>query len=263
MNASNEEGYLVTLLTTLFTLDLVEKKRRELQATTERQQQVEIAFILGRSSTSNSALETKHMAHERLERLEELGIGVSDELTEKELFHLRGLTQPATVRQVEILKHFKVQRLLSANKTMANYYIRKIFSDPVNVEEWQQRPPTSRIMQGLLFMNGRLTRGMTQYEAQIKLKQSGIEHPARYREWKQIEHLFLAVNDQVTRQRNATRKITWKRFYQYYDEVLSYGVTADEISVEMVLVLIVSHQKNNALLPAASVTNVNTLSATV
>ncbi|MES9979908.1 MAG: hypothetical protein ABW107_14290, partial [Candidatus Thiodiazotropha sp. 6PLUC5] len=135
--------------------------------------------------------------------------------------------------------------------------------DAENIKEWQKRPPTSRVMQGLLFMDGVLARGMTQREAQLKLKKTGAKDPAKFLEWKQIEYLFLGVNDQVTRQQNATRKITWKRFYHYYDEVLSYGVSSNEVTVEMVLSLIVSQQRSNLVLPSASASNMGALSASV
>ena len=244
METFNREGNIATLLTTFFALDLAEKKRKELQATAELQAQVKIALELAQSPPTNHKLPHKPIEGEWLARLQEMGISPVEALTVKELFHLQGLMRPATLRQVEILKHFKVPGAVNMSKTMANYSIRRLFLEAENIEAWQQRPPTSRVMQGLLYMNGSFTRGMTQHQAQRKLRQSGVENPSKYREWKLIEALFIGVNDQVTRQRNATRKITWKRFFHYCDEFKSIGVPAGEISVEMMLTRIAYHQRS-------------------
>ncbi|MCG7988621.1 MAG: hypothetical protein JAZ20_18145 [Candidatus Thiodiazotropha weberae] len=243
MDTFNREGYVTTLLTTFFALDLAEKKRKELQATAELQAQVEIALELAQSPTTNQKLPEKPIEGEWLKHLSAMGVSLVEALTVKELYHIQGLSQPASPRQVDILKHFKMPGAVKMNKTVANYTIRRLFAEAENVEAWQQRPPTSRVMQGLLYINGSFTRGMTQYQAQRRLRKSGIESPSKYREWKRIEALFIGVNDLVTRQRNATRKITWKRFYHYYDELKSNGVASDEISVEMMLTRIAYHQR--------------------
>ncbi|MCW4242040.1 MAG: hypothetical protein N0E46_14135 [Candidatus Thiodiazotropha taylori] len=243
METFNREGYVATLLATFFTLDLAEKKRKELQATAELQAQVKIALELAQSPSTDQKLPERPIEGEWLERLNKMGVDLLEALTIKELYHIQGLSQCATPRQVEILKHFKVAGAVKMNKTMANYTIRRLFCETENVEAWQRRPPTSRVMQGLLYINGRFTRGMTQHQAQLRLRKSGIENPSKYREWKRIEALFIGVNDLVTRQRNATRKITWKRFYHYYDELICTGVPSDEISVEMMLTRIAYHQR--------------------
>ncbi|MCG7904158.1 MAG: hypothetical protein JAY60_17255 [Candidatus Thiodiazotropha weberae] len=243
METFNREGNVATLLTTLFALDMAETKRKSLQATAELQAQVKIALELAQSPSTNQKLPEKPIEGEWLADLSEMGVSLVEALTVKELYHIQGLLQPATLRQVEILKHFKMPGAVKMNKTMANYYIRRLFSERENVEAWQRRPPTSRVMQGLLYINGSFTRGMTQHQAQRRLRKSGVQSPSKYREWKHIETLFLGVNDLVIRQRNATRKITWKRFYHYYDELKSNGVPSDEISVEMMLARIAYHQR--------------------
>ncbi|MBW9257183.1 MAG: hypothetical protein K1562_06110 [Candidatus Thiodiazotropha sp. (ex. Lucinisca nassula)] len=244
METFNREGYVATLLATFFTLDLVEKKRKELQAKAELQAQVKIALELAQSTSTNQKLPERPIEGEWLERLNKMGVGLVEALTIRQLYHLQGLSQPASPRQVEILKHFKIPGAVKMSKTMASYTIRCLFSETEKVEAWQQRPPTSRVMQGLLYMNGSFTRGMTQHQAQLRLRKTGIDNPSKYHEWKRIEALFIGVNDLVTRQRNATRKITWKRFYHYYDELKSNGVPSDEISVEMMLTRIAYYQRS-------------------
>jgi hypothetical protein len=244
METFNREGYVATFITTFFAQDQVEKKRKSHQIAADLRDQVSIALELAQSSTINNKLPSKPIESEWIGRFNEMGIEPVEALTVKEIFHLQGLRQPATERQVDILKHFKVPGFVNMTKTMANYHIRRLFADAGKVEAWQQRPPTSRIMQGLLYMNGYFERGMSQYQAQRELRDSGVANPAKYAEWKRIETLFIAVNDQVSRQRNATRKITWKRFFYYYDEFKRVGVPIDSISVDMMLARIASQQRD-------------------
>jgi hypothetical protein len=243
MESFKRPGYVATLLATLFALNLAEKKQQQRNANAELRSWVKIALELAQSSPLNHKLPSKPIEGEWLERLNGMGIKFVEALTVKELFHLQGLTQVATARQVEILKHFKVPGATKMNKTLANHRIRHLFADAEHVAAWRQRPPTTRVMQGLLYMNGRFTRGMTQHQAQRKLKASGIEDPTKYHEWRRIETLFTEVNDQVSLKRKAIRKITWKSFFYYYDEFKQIGVPIEEISVEMMLTRIATHQR--------------------
>jgi hypothetical protein len=246
--AINERAFLDSL-TSALSLDWAGTKRKDQSATEELQNQVEKALSLGEAVASSNTTTSKSLDRKTLALLQQKGINLSFEPSVKQSFHLKGLFQPASKRQIAILKHFKVPRSFRMNKTMANFHIKKIFSNSVQVEEWKKRPPTSRELQGLLFMNGQLSRGMTLHEAQRKLKKSGMENPAKYREWNRIEALFAAVNDQVTCQRNGIRKITWKRFFHFYDEIKNSGIEPNDISVNLMLTLVIKHQHGRVVTP--------------
>jgi hypothetical protein len=234
----------MALLASLFTSERAEKKSDEWLLNIDCQEQVDIAFGFGKSSQSTHKPTRIEVSDECMKFFSEKGIKLSTCPTEKEVFHLKGLFQPASPRQIEILKHFKIPHALNMNKTMAGFYIKQIFSDTANVTVWNSRAPTSKVMQGLLFMNGSFPRGISHREAEKKLIKCGIEDPLRFREWKQIERLFSIVNDPATCRCHGTRKITWKSFYYYYERVKEFGVAIDEITVDSLISQIVYHQRN-------------------
>jgi hypothetical protein len=179
------------------------------------QEQIEQALNLPQASESSWQNEP---ASELLMReLEDHGIYLQKSLTKGQVMNVLGLFSPPDGRQVDILKHFNIPYSYKMNQTMAHYLILELFSDPKKVDEWHNRPPTSTVRQGLLFMEGRLVSGLTHVEAQAKLDQLGMAHVERYQEWKQIDRLFLETNNPETRAKYRVRKITWKRFYESYE----------------------------------------------
>jgi hypothetical protein len=146
------------------------------------------------------------------------------------------------------------------NQTMAYYLIRELFKDPAKVAEWNNRPPTTTVRQGLLFMEGRLISGLSHVEAQKRLDQLGMENPQRYQEWKQIDRLFLETNNPEVRAKYQVRKITWKRFFESYEAVKETGINLRAMSGEHVIEhslrqddSIMAHSKvRDAIEPASS-----------
>lgn len=145
-----------------------------------------------------------------------------------------GLFQPPTDYQLGILNHFKVKNRSNISRTQAAYLIKTIFSDPANIRHWKRRPATSKVKQGILFMGGRLSSGLTQLEAQTQLMHYAMENPQKFLEWKHIESLFLSVNDADTLTLHNARKITWKCFFQIYDALKSAGAEPGDIDADMI-----------------------------
>jgi hypothetical protein len=147
---------------------------------------------------------------------------------------LLGLGNPPSNHQLEILKHFRVKNRSEFTRTQASAMIKIIFSDPVNIEQWKQRPATSKIKQGILFMGGQLNSSMTQMEAQSMLRHYGKQHCQRFLEWKHIETLFLLVNSSENLEQYNARKLTWKCFFQVYDDLKNSGVYFNKINADKI-----------------------------
>lgn len=199
------------------------------------QEQIEMALALARAEEAITNRASKPAPAANRVMLEEKGIKFTRKLSEIEAEHLLGLFQPPSARQMDILKHFKIARTSDMSKTQANYYIRSIFMDTANIEEWNQRPATTRVKQGVLFLSGQLINNMTQVEAQSLLIKHGMENPLKYSEWKHIEKLFIAVNDAEILKRYCARKITWRRFFHLYETIKAKGIQFNDISVDSIL----------------------------
>jgi hypothetical protein len=197
------------------------------------QEQIETALTLPRDSEDDWQNEpaTESMLQEMADR----GIWLDQRLTKGQAMNILGLFTPPDGRQVDILKHFNIPYSFKMNQTMAYYLIRELFKDPAKVTEWKNRPPTTTVRQGLLFMEGRLISGMTHVEAQSRLDKLGMEHPEQYQEWKQIDRLFLETNNPEVRAKFQVRKITWKRFFESYDAVKATGVNPRAMSGEHII----------------------------
>ncbi|MCG8489376.1 MAG: hypothetical protein MI756_18055 [Chromatiales bacterium] len=188
----------------------------------ELQEQIETALSL--PGESDEAWQNEPATEVMLNELAEKDIRLNRELTKGQAMNILGLFSPPDGRQVDILKHFNIPYSFKMNQTMAHYVIREIFSDPVKVEEWNNRPPTTTVRQGLLFMEGKLVSGLTHEECQSRLDKLGMEHPDRYQEWKQIDRLFLETNNPEIRAKLQVRKITWKRFFESYEVLKETGI---------------------------------------
>jgi hypothetical protein len=186
------------------------------------QEQIEQALNLPQSS--QNAWQNEPASELLMRELEDRGIYLQKSLTKGQAMNVLGLFSPPDGRQVDILKHFNIPYSYKMNQTMAHYLIQELFSNPKKVEEWHNRPPTSTVRQGLLFMEGHLVSGLTHVQAQAKLDDLGMDNPERYREWKQIDRLFLETNNPELRARYKVRKITWKRFYESYDALREAGI---------------------------------------
>jgi hypothetical protein len=222
------------------------------------QEQIETALTLPRDSEDDWQNEpaTESMLQEMADR----GIWLDQRLTKGQAMNILGLFTPPDGRQVDILKHFNIPYSFKMNQTMAYYLIRELFKDPAKVAEWKNRPPTTTVRQGLLFMEGRLISGMTHVEAQSRLDKLGMDHSEKYQEWKQIDRLFLETNNPEVRAKFQVRKITWKRFFESYDAVKATGVNPRTMSGEHIIEYtlrqddsIVAHNKiREAMQPASS-----------
>ncbi|MCG8059071.1 MAG: hypothetical protein N0C89_06485 [Candidatus Thiodiazotropha endolucinida] len=222
------------------------------------QEQIETALNLPRDSEDDWQNEpaTESMLQEMADR----GIWLDQKLTKGQAMNILGLFTPPDGRQVDILKHFNIPYSFKMNQTMAYYLIRELFKDPAKVTEWNNRPPTTTVRQGLLFMEGKLISGMTHVEAQSRLDKLGMERPEPYREWKQIDRLFLETNNPEVRTKYQVRKITWKRFFESYDAVKATGINPRAMSGEHIIEYtlrqddsIVTHAKiREAMQPASS-----------
>ncbi|MCG7871739.1 MAG: hypothetical protein N0C81_04510 [Candidatus Thiodiazotropha lotti] len=188
----------------------------------ELQEQIETALSL--PGESDEAWQNEPATEVMLNELAEKDIRLKRELTKGQAMNILGLFSPPDGRQVDILKHFNIPYSFKMNQTMAHYVIREIFSDPVKVEEWNNRPPTTTVRQGLLFMESKLVSGLTHQECQLRLNKLGMEHPDRYQEWKQIDRLFLETNNPEIRAKLQVRKITWKRFFESYEVLKDSGI---------------------------------------
>jgi hypothetical protein len=188
----------------------------------ELQEQIETALNL--PVESDEAWQNEPATEAMLHELAENEIRLDRPLTKGQAMNILGLFTPPDGRQVDILKHFNIPYSFKMNQTMAHYVIREIFSDPKKVEEWNNRPPTTTVRQGLLFMEGKLANGLTHEECQIRLDQLGMENPERYQEWKQIDRLFLETNNPEIRAKFKVRKITWKRFFDTYATMKEAGI---------------------------------------
>jgi hypothetical protein len=170
-----------------------------------------------------------------LNELAEKEIRLNQELTKGQAMNILGLFSPPDGRQVDILKHFNIPYSFKMNQTMAHYVIREIFSDPVKVAEWNDRPPTTTVRQGLLFMEGKLVSGLTHEQCQSRLDNLGMSQPDRYQEWKQIDRLFLEANNPEIRAKMQVRKITWKRFYESYEALKESGIMPRSMQGELII----------------------------
>lgn len=188
----------------------------------EFQEQIETALSL--PCESDEAWQNEPATEAILSELAENNIRLNHPLTKGQAMNVLGLFSPPDGRQVDILKHFNIPYSFKMNQTMAHYVIREIFSDPKKVEEWNNRPPTTTVRQGLLFMEGKLANGLTHLECQSRLDQLGMENPELYREWKQIDRLFLETNNPEIRTKFQVRKITWKRFFESYEVMKEIGL---------------------------------------
>jgi hypothetical protein len=197
------------------------------------QEQIETALTLPRDSKDDWQNEpaTESMLQEMADR----GVWPDRPLTKGQAMNILGLFTPPDGRQVDILKHFNIPYSFKMNQTMAYYLIRELFKDPVKVAEWNARPPTTTVRQGLLFMEGKLISGITHVEAQSRLDKLGMENTEKYREWKQIDRLFLETNHPEVRAKYKVRKITWKRFFESYDAVKASGINPFAMSGEQII----------------------------
>ncbi|MCU7796513.1 MAG: hypothetical protein KZQ75_05230 [Candidatus Thiodiazotropha sp. (ex Myrtea spinifera)] len=186
------------------------------------QEQIEQAINL--PTESGKAWQNEPATDTLMRELDERGIYLQQKLTKGQAMNILGLFSPPDGRQVDILKHFNIPYSYKMNQTMAHYLIRELFDDPNKVREWNNRPPTTTVRQGLLFMQGKLISGLTHVEAQARLDKLGMENSERYQEWKQIDRLFLATNNPEVRAKYKVRKITWKRFFESYEALKEAGV---------------------------------------
>jgi hypothetical protein len=199
----------------------------------ELQEQIETALSL--PGESNEAWQNEPATEVMLNELAEKDIRLNQQLTKGQAMNILGLFSPPDGRQVDILKHFNIPYSFKMNQTMAHYVIREIFSDPAKVEEWNNRPPTTTVRQGLLFMEGKLVSGLTHEQCQSRLDDLGMTHPDRYQEWKQIDRLFLEANNPEIRAKLQVRKITWKRFYESYEALKVTGINPRVIQGEHII----------------------------
>ena len=197
------------------------------------QEQIEQALNL--PTESEKAWQNEPATDALMHDLDERGIYLQQALTKGQAMNVLGLFSPPDGRQVDILKHFNIPYSYKMNQTMAHYLIRELFEDPKKVQEWNNRPPTTTVRQGLLFMQGRLVSGLSHVEAQKRLDQLGMEHPQRYQEWKQIDRLFLETNNPEIRARFKVRKITWKRFFDSYEALKEVGISPKAMSGEHII----------------------------
>jgi hypothetical protein len=197
------------------------------------QEQIEQALNL--PTESEKAWQNEPATEAQLRELDERGIYLRRKLTKGQAMNVLGLFSPPDGRQVDILKHFNIPYSYKMNQTMAHYLIRELFDDPKKVEEWHNRPPTTTVRQGLLFMQRRLISGLSHVEAQKLLDKLGMEQPERYQEWKQIDRLFLEANNPEVRAKYKVRKITWKRFFNSYDALKEAGILPKAMSGEHII----------------------------
>jgi hypothetical protein len=213
------------------------RERRDSEASEKMEnthQQVNMTLSLEQLTKRQKYRSSKPASDESLGEFAALGIKLDRALSMAEANHLLDLSQPPSNRQLEILKHFKIKNRSEITRVQAYFLIQSIFSDPTKIEQWKQRPPTSMVKQGILFMGGQLNNNMTQIEAKTKLLHFGMENPHRFLEWRQIENLFLSVNDADTLEQHNARKITWKRFFQIYDALKSSGAEPNSINAEII-----------------------------
>jgi hypothetical protein len=230
-----KELFFLILLVIMFVASRRQRQGEAYPPAHPLQDKIDKALGLAHADEATSERTLNPASDETLAELEQHGIKLDRRLTDTEANHLLGLFQPPSARQIDILKHFRVPRTREMNKTLASLMIKNIFTDPANIKEWNQRPATARIKQGVLFMSGQLVSGMTQVETQSLLMQYGMENPFKYSEWKHIEKLFVAINDSSTLEHYSARKITWKRFFKLYDALKKTGIKFNEIGVEAVL----------------------------
>jgi hypothetical protein len=202
---------------------LINKTRPKKINVDDFQEQIEQAINL--PPQSEKAWQNEPASDEMMRDLDEHGIYLQKRLTKGQALNVLGLFSPPDGRQVDILKHFNIPYSYKMNQTMAHYLLRELFDDPQKVKEWNNRPPTTTVRQGLLFMQGRLISGLTHVEAQAKLDKLGMQNPGRYQEWKQIDRLFLETNNPEVRAKFKVRKITWKRFFESYEVLKDAGIT--------------------------------------
>jgi hypothetical protein len=199
----------------------------------ELQKQIETALNL--PSESAQAWQNEPATDAMLSDLKTQGISINHSFTKGQAMNVLGLFSPPDGRQVDILKYFNIPYSFKMNQTMAHYVIRELFNDPQKVAEWNNRPPTTTVRQGLLFMEGKLTNGLNHVESQAKLDRIGMKNPELYREWKQIDRLFLEANNPEVRGKFQVRKITWKRFFESYDALKATGTNPFEMRGEDII----------------------------
>lgn len=197
------------------------------------QEQIEQALSL--PAESEKAWQNEPATEEQMRELDERGIHLQRELTKGQAMNVLGLFSPPDGRQVDILKHFNIPYSYKMNQTMAHYLIRELFNNPNKVQDWKNRPPTTTVRQGLLFMQGRLVSGLSHIQAQTLLDKLGMENPERYQEWKQIDRLFLATNNPEIRAKYEVRKITWKHFFSSYEALKEAGVSPKAMCGENII----------------------------
>jgi hypothetical protein len=209
----------------------------------EFQKQIETALTLPRES--DDAWQNEPATETMLQELDERGIRLNQPLTKGQALNVLGLFSPPDGRQVDILKHFNIPYSFKMNQTLAHYLIRELFSDPQKIEEWNNRPPTTTVRQGLLFMEGKLISGLSHVECQSRLDRIGKDNPNLYQEWKQIDRLFLESNHPEIRAKSDVRKITWKRFFESYTALKESGINPRAMNGEDIIEHTIRHDKTD------------------
>ncbi|MCU7904917.1 MAG: hypothetical protein KZQ76_03520 [Candidatus Thiodiazotropha sp. (ex Epidulcina cf. delphinae)] len=239
----------------LFGLYLIFKSTRIGAAAKSKADDVQerIETVLNLPQESDGAWQNEPATQVMMQELGERGIRLNSVLTKGQTMNVLGLFSPSDGRQVDILKHFNIPYSFKMNQTMAYYLIRELFSDPQKVVEWNNRPPTTTVRLGLLFLAGKPVNGLTHVEAQTRLDQLAMENPAKYQEWKQVDRLFLETNNPDIRAKYQVRKTTWKRFFENYDALKEAGITPRAMCGENIIEH--SLRKNNKALASAKIRN--------
>jgi hypothetical protein len=197
-------------------------------------QQISTFLPFGQHTGANSSNANKPTSCKHLENLETQGGTIDQAQPFTDAAEPVDPMLPPSYHQLEILKHFKIKNRSEITRIQANLLIKTIFSDPTNIEQWKFRPAKSKVKQGILFMGGQLSSGMTHREAQSKLRHYSEKNPQRFSEWKHVEALFLLVNSRGSLKHHNARKLTWKCFFQIYDDLINSGVDINRINADRI-----------------------------
>jgi hypothetical protein len=74
---------------------------------------------------------------------------------------------------------------------------------------------------------------MSQREAQTQLMRYSEINPQQFQEWKHIDYLFSYTNDSHTLMHYTSRKFTWFRYFQLYNNLKHSGTPYESINTEM------------------------------
>jgi hypothetical protein len=138
----------------------------------------------------------------QLERISKEGIELStNALTKGRASDIIGLFEPPEEQDVDTLKFFKIP-LAGMSQTRARVEVRKLMSDPKNVEAWRNKPPDQLQRECLKFYGIAIPKGLSGAGASQLIAQReaalGADGSPLPDEWEAFSSIITELSDRET-----------------------------------------------------------------